>query len=215
MVTLGLAALAFAMFASLAFATTTISIYPFSSYWGQPVMLSSPATFYVNITNSQVYGNPTSDPHILLVMTETCNNGLTGNVVVNWTEGGTPNSTTITNWKMETFPSAKVPSTIGEFYTVWDLQQHLMTEEPIYWAFEDFLGGMSITGTQIPFTITLPSTSPRMAVYVLGKTVCSLIFDNKSSPARPGFVVPEPATIMAAAMSLVALVSYATIRRKR
>jgi len=209
-VILGLAAIAMAMLASPVFATMTISIYPLDT------MPASTATFYVNITNSQVYGNPTLDPHVLLVMTETCYNNLTGNVVVNWTENGTPNSTTITTWKMETFPSAIVPPySSGEFYTVITLQEQLMTREPIYWAFEDFLGSMNITGTKIPFTITLPSTNPRMSVYVLGKTVCSLTFDNKSPPNQPGLVVPESATTMASLMSLVALISCAATRRKR
>jgi hypothetical protein len=201
--------LSIVMSASPVFATTTISIYP------QGFMLTSPATFTVNITNSQVYGNPTLDPHILLVMTETCYKGLTGNVVVNWTEDGTPNSTKITTWNVDSFPSTHVPPiSSGEFYTVYDLQKQLLTEGPIYWTFEDFLGNMNITGTMIPFTVTLPSTSPRMMVYVMGKTVCSSTFDNKSPLNQPGIVVPEIAIAMALGISLIASIGHTAMKRK-
>lgn len=216
LISLSVIIIAFAMFIPSVFAIATIRVEPHGDYWGESTMLSSPATFYVNLTNG-ASGNPTTDPHIFLVMTETCYNGLTGNVVVNWTEGGTPDSITVTTWHKETDNSVKVPpnTASGTGYTVASLRDHLRTSEPIYWAFEDFLGSMNITTTPIPFTITLPSSEPRMAVYVLGKTVCAEEFDNRSPPTQPGFVVPEPAIIATTIISMLALVSYAAVKRKR
>jgi len=217
-VILGIAALAVMMLAGPAFAAS-IRIEPHGSYYGEPVMLTSPATFYVNLTNGAQ--QETMDPHIFLAMPETSYDSLTGNVVVNWTKEGTPYSLTITTWNKET-TDAKVPPEAdnGTFFNVATLQSHLVTSEPIYWAFEPFLDSMNITKTPTPFTITVPATDPRVAVYVLGKEpsnqgVIPELFNNRNPPTQPGFVVPEPATIVASVMSLVALVSYAAIRRKR
>lgn len=201
-----------ALLASPVFALATIRVEPHGSYFGLPIMLTSPATFNVSVTGGA--GNPTTDPHIFLVMTETSYNSLTGNVVVNWTG---PASVTVTTWHKETNNSVKVPpgTDSGTGYTVAALRDHLNTSEPIYWAFEGFLTGMDLTENPIAFTVTLPATQPRMAVYVLGKIPGTAEFNNRSPPTQPGFVVPEPATIVAATMSIVALVGYATIRRKR
>lgn len=209
------AAVIMLMIVSPVLALGTIRVEPHGSYYGLPIMQTSPATFYVNLTGAS--GNPTTDPHMFLVMTETSYNSLTGNVVVNWTNGGSPDSVTVTTWHKETVNSVKVPpeADSGTGYTVAALRDHLNTTEPIYWAFEPFLDGMSLTTTPIPFTVTLPATNPRMALYVLGKTGDSDLFNNRSPPTQPGFVVPEPTTIVAAFMSLIALVSYAIIKRKR
>lgn len=179
-------------------------------------MLTSPATFYVNLTEG-TSGTPTTNPHIFLVMTETSYNSLTGDVEVNWTDEGSPQSITITAWNKETVNSVKVPpgTEPGTGYTVALLRDHLNTTEPIYWAFEAFLNNMNITTKPIPFTITLPATQPRMTVYVLGKTVGSELFDNRTPPTQPGFVIPEPSAIAATVASLIALASYIAIRKKR
>lgn len=190
----------------------TIRLEPHGSYWGVSTMLSSPATFYVNVTAG---GNPTTDPHIFLVMTETCYNGLTGNVVVNWTDGS-PTSVTITTWHKETDNSVKVPpgTTSGTGYTVAALRDHLQTTEAIYWAFEPILGGAVLTLTPIPFTVTLPSSHAQMAVYVMGKTGDSTLFNNRTPPTQPGFVVPELGPILLALASFSALALYAVKRKK-
>jgi hypothetical protein len=190
----------------------TIRIEPHGSYFGLPVMQTSPATFFVSVTGQAA--NPTTDPHIFLVMTETSFSSLTGNVTVSWNND--TESSTITAWNMESVNSVKVPldTTPGTGYTVAALRDHLNTTEPIYWAFAPFLRGMEITHTAIPFTVTLPATNPRMAIYVLGKTVGSELFDNRNPPTQPGFVVPEPATIAAASVSIAALVGYALLKRK-
>ena len=66
------------------FAVTTIRIEPHAFDPPDPVMLSSPATFKISITEHTAY-----DPHILLVMTKACYEGLTGNILVTWTGGFT------------------------------------------------------------------------------------------------------------------------------
>lgn len=187
----------------------TIRLDPHGSYYGQPTMLSSPATFNVYVQPS---GDPTSDPHILLVMTETCYNALTDDVTVEWSDG----SITITSWSKASVLSEKVPpdADSGTGYTVALLKDHLDTSEDIYWAFEGILDGEPLTTTPAEFTITLPSTDPRMMVYVLGKTGDSELFNNRVPPTQPGFVVPEVATIFIAASSMLALGAYACMRKK-
>ena len=191
----------------------SIRVEPHGSYFGLPIMLSSPATFNVTVVGGA--DNPTTDPHIFLVMTETSYNSLTGNVVVNWT-GGSPTMVTMTPWTMETDNSVKVPpgADSGTGYTVAALRSHLNTTEPIFWAFQPFLGGMNITEIPVEFTVTLPATEPRMAVYVLGKTGDSELFNNRNPPTQPGFVVPELGTVLLAASSFGAFALFA-LRRKR
>jgi hypothetical protein len=226
LISLSIAIIVFAMVISPAFAQGTIRLEPHGSSYGAPdnVVLTSPATFYVNVTGAS--SNPTKDPHVFLIMTETSYNSLTGNVVVNWTYNG-PKSVTITTWHKETDNSVKVPPNTesGTGYTVASLRSHLNTTEPIYWAFESILSGKDLTFTPKAFTITLPATKPRMLVYVLGKvysthqfnTQCEPCckFNNRVPPTQPGFVVPEPTTIATAGMSLVALAGYAIVKRKR
>jgi hypothetical protein len=184
-----------------------IRISPHGSYYGEPVMLTSPATFNVYIQS----GPDATDPHIFLVMTEACYNGLTDDVEVNWTKNDV---ITITAWNKETDNSVKVPpgTTNGVGYTVASLKDHLGTTEPIYWAFAAFLDG-PITETPVPFTVTLPSTDARMLVYALGRSSDSL-FDNRVPPTQPGFVVPELIPILLMLASFVAFALYAVRRRK-
>lgn len=176
-----------------------------------PAMVSSPASFTVS-TKDDAFA---TDPHIFLVMTESCYNGLQSDVKVNWTYSNTPVSITITAWTKETVDSVKVPpdTVEGAGYTVSSLQDHLGTTGPIYWAFAAFLSGQVITTTPLEFTVTLPSSAPKMLVYVLGIDEGDL-FDMRVPPTNPGFVVPEPATIILAMGSFGALALYAVKRRK-
>lgn len=213
LISLGMILIAFVIVIAPVLAAT-IRVEPHGSYFGLPTMLSSPATFNVTVTGGA--DNPTTDPHIFLVMTETSYNSLTGNVVVDWT-GGSPTMVAMTPWTKETDNSVKIPPGThpGTGYTVALLRDHLNTTESIYWAFEPFLGGMNITEIPIEFTVTLPATEPRMIVYVLGKTGDSELFNNRSPPTQPGFVVPELGTGLLAASSFVAFALFALKRRRQ
>jgi len=185
----------------------TIRLYP-----ALPVMTGTSETFDVWVEGSS--SNPTTDPYILLVMTDACHDGLGVNGVK---VDGAP----ITDWEPETehtdgikVPHDGIAITDGAAYTVASLMDHLGTTDPIWWAFEP-LGIGAITDSPTQFTVDLDSIAPRMLVYVLGKTEGSEEFDNRVPPTQPGFMVPEPATIAAVATSIVALVAYAAIKRKR
>lgn len=181
------------------YALGTIRIEP-----SNPTMISSPATFSISVTQ-----HPADDPHILLVMTKACHNGLTGSVQVTWTGGSA-------SFSAANFTAAKTgkvpPSTPDADYTVASLQDHLGVphSEDVYYALGPFLAG-PITQTAQTFTVTLPSTAPRMLVYAIGKS--STDFDNKVPPTIPGFVVPELGTILLALASFGALGLY-SLRRK-
>ena len=194
-------------------AVATIRIWPpQTEEW-----LESTATFKINVTQ-----HTTSDPYILLVMTNASWHGLTGEVNVTWAGG-----TKFVNFSSGDFmrnDTGKIPPATtteeGCRYTVASLRSHLGVPEtePVYWANASFLwtdnpGDGNITQTAQTFTVDLPSTDPRMLVYALGKTATEL-FDNRVPPTIPGFVIPEPATIVAVATSFVALIGYAARRRK-
>jgi hypothetical protein len=181
------------------YALGTIRIQP-----ANPTMISSPATFNISVTE-----HPADDPHIILVMTKACYNGLTGSVQITWSGGSK-------SFSAANFTSAKTgkvpPSTPDADYTVASLQDHLGVShsEDVYYAFGPFLAG-PITQTKQTFVVTLPSTAPRMLVYAIGKS--STDFDNKVPPTIPGFVVPELGPILLALASFSALGLY-SLRRK-
>jgi len=211
--------LATASFAYAGNATGTIRIGP--DVW--PVSVPSPAEFQVWVEGG---GDPTNDPHVLLVMTEDCWNGLTGDVVVSW-DGGSESFNKDANFTDVSDNSEYVPdsgTTAGARYTVAALKDHLSyglsepinSTETIYWAMGAFLSG-PITGTPQNFTVDLPSTDPRMLVYALGKTEGSDMLDNfirKVPPTNPGFMVPELGAVFAALASFSAFALYALKRRK-
>lgn len=175
-----------------------------------PMMISSPASFTISSNPS---ADPTSDPHIFLVMTEPSYDSLMGDVKVEWAGG----STTIpkTDWNKETVNKKKLPpnTTPGAGYTVASLKSHLETSNSIYWAFEPFLNG-PITQTPKSFTVTLPSSHPEMLVYALGKDSPS-VFDVRVPPTIPGFVVFEPGPALIVLASFCALGAYALRSRAR
>lgn len=182
------------------YALGTIRIDP-----SNPTMVSSPATFNISVTE-----HTASDPHILLVMTKACFDGLTGSVQVTWTGGSISFSaadfTAVTTGKVP-------PSTPDADYTVASLQDHLGVShsEDVYYAFGPFLAA-PITETEQTFVVTLPSTTPKMLVYAIGKS--STEFDNFVPPTIPGFVVPEPAPILITLASFSALGLF-LLRRKQ
>jgi len=208
---LGFLALILAITIPCVKAIATIRIWPpQTDEW-----LNNPATFEINVTQHTTY-----DPYILLVMTTASWHGLTGNVTVTWTDG----YTTFSKSDFKEASTGKIPPATtteeGCRYTIASLRSHLGVPEtePVYWANASFLwtstlGDGIINQTAQTFTVNLPSTDPRMLVYALGKTATEL-FDNCVPPTIPGFVIPEPATIVAVAMSFVALIGYAARRRK-
>jgi hypothetical protein len=205
-------------FAYAGTATGTIRLSP---EW--PAMVASPANFEIWVEEG---GDPTNCPHVLLVMTEDCWNGLTADVVVSWS-GGSVSFNKMADFTGVTDNGAKVPpsgTTEGACYTVASLKDHLSyglstpisSTETIYWAMDAFLNG-PITGIPQTFTVDLPSTEPRMLVYALGKTEGSECLDNfsrKVPPTNPGFVIPELAPVVLALASFSAFALYAIRRRK-
>ena len=176
-----------------------------------PVMTESPATFSVYLQS----GDDATTPHIFLVMTEECFNGLTGSVTVDWPGGSTPDLTILAaDWNLDS-NGGKVPlgADSGTGYTVSSLKSHLGTTDGVYWVFKPFLAG-PITETPKSFTVNLPSTKPRMLVYALGKSGDTSLFNNRVPPTLPGFVVPEAAPLIAMGMSFAAVGLYAIKRRK-
>jgi len=179
-----------------------------------PVMLTSPATFEVWIEGAAQ--PPTTDPHILLVMTQASWAGLTGNVVVSWTGGGGPLSFSSANFiAVKTGFVLPSGTTHGGRYTVASLQDRLGVSHSdyVYYAHGSFLSG-PITQTPQTFTITVSSTNLRMLVYAIGKNPGGSLFNNKVPPTIPGFVVPEVAPVLLALASFGALALYALKRRK-
>jgi hypothetical protein len=175
-----------------------------------PMMVTSPATFEIWIEGAAQ--PPTNDPHILLVMTNSCHDGLTDDVVVTWTG----DSTSFSKGDFTPANTGKVPASGAEEggrYTVASLQDHIGVphSEMVYYVYGPFLAG-PITQTAQTFNITLPSTDPRMLVYAIGKTGDN--FDNKVPPTIPGFLVPELGPILLALASFSAFAIYAVKRRK-
>jgi hypothetical protein len=203
-----------------------------------PIALKSPATFTVSVTSGESYS-----PHLFLVITTACYNGLVGNVVVTW-KGGS-----VTFLKSDFAPDNKngdkIPpgTTDGAAYTVGSLKSHLNVANAVYWAFKAFLSG-PLTKDPQSFTITFSSASPKMLVYALGKSApdkichdnscigdscfgtgcfetscfgqCSdnTLFDMKVPNTIPGFVLPEAAPILLSAGCFAALGFYAVKRKK-
>jgi len=201
-------------------ATGTIRISP-----ALPIMTESPANFEIWVQGA---GDPTYNPHILLVMTYESWDGLTDDIVVGW-DG---DSISFAKGGFTMADNGYVPpsgTTNGTRYTIASLKDHLGTDGPVYWAMDAFLDGPLHTSPHKTFTVTLPSTEPRMLVYALGKTYacpftlgiqteispfCNGLFNNKVPPTIPGFVVPEPSTILLALSSFSAFALYAFKRRR-
>jgi hypothetical protein len=221
--------LAVALFASPMAVNATgvgsLRITPHGSYYPLPVMLKSPATFNITATDhSTGY-----DPIILLVMTDECYKGLTGEVTVQYS-GGWRNFTK-SDFKSISLNSAYIPTTgveNGAKYHVSSLKDHLGVtgaDTKIWYAYGEFL---SKPVTQKPqwFTITLSSTNTRMLVYALAKShadvslryhsfcVCENKYDMRVPPTQPGFVVPDAAPLLMALASFGALGLFLVKRKK-
>ena len=178
-----------------------------------PMGVDSPADFDIWSQD----GKDVNDPHVFLVMTEACYDGLMGNVEVAW-DGG---SVTIvgTDWTKETTNGKKVPpdTTPGAGYTVASLKDHLDTTGAIYWAFKPILEG-PLGATKETITVSMESSSPKMLVYILGKsgaeTSISDKFDIRVPPTIPGFVVPELPIGAASALLTMIGVYFSKMRKE-
>jgi len=128
-----------------------------------PIMVGTEQTFEVWIQNGEA-----TDPHLFLVMTDTCYDSLTS-VTVEWTGDGVADLTLVkTDFTEETDHTTGIKrppgATPGAGYTVASLMDHLGTTGPIWWAFESFLNGSPITETATEFTVTLNSENPRSSL---------------------------------------------------
>jgi hypothetical protein len=198
----------------------SLLITPHGSYYPLPTMLSSPATFSIVATDS-ITANA---PNIVLVMTNASYQGLTGNVVVGWTgKSGEVNESIFPKSSFQAISTGYIPDPMvtpfdSGRYNVSDLKEHLgvngTSDDTLYFTYGLFLGGHSITQTPVTFNVTASSTNLRMLVLAIAMTSCSPTYNLRVPPCRPGFVVPEPATVFIATSLIAALAFYSIKRRK-
>jgi hypothetical protein len=203
-------------------ATGALRITPHGSYYPEPIMLTSPATFNITaIDHLRAY-----DPNILLVMTDASYQGLKSDVMVEW-EGGSINFTKAQFTSVE-LDNAYVPptgTTNGVRYRVSSLKEHIgvngTADDTLWYVYGPFLS-KPISHTPQSFTITLNSENPRMLVYAIAKIfgyglfniACCNPFDTRVPPTQPGFVVPDAAPMLLALASFSAFGIYAVKRKK-
>jgi len=154
------------------YSTGLLAIFP---YW--PSMTSTHEVFEIWVKN----GGMAYHPQLLLVMTQTCYEKLT-KVEIDFNNDDGPDEILGPGDFPVASPGYVPPSDYvpalyppGIRYTVASLKDHLGiggTTESIHWALVDFPSGATINGlTEYPVEITLDSTSPKMLVYVYGKSV--------------------------------------------
>jgi len=214
-----------ALFASVAYATCPsgeLTISPHGSYYPLPIMLSNPATFTIASINSTV----AVFPNIVLVMTKTSYDSLTGSVTVNWTgTSGQYNKSIFQKTDFQAVSSGYVPDAMltpfdSGRYNVSMLKEHLgvngTKDDTLYYTSGPFLGGSGIGKAPRAFTVTLPSTHARMLVLAVALSgPCARFFNIRVPPCKPGFIVPEPAPIFLATASLAAAALFIVKRRKQ
>jgi hypothetical protein len=215
----------FALFMSSASAicpSGELLIDPHGSYYPLPIMLTSPATFTIESANitTGIF------PNIVLVMTKASFDGLIGPVIVDWIgTSGQSNQSIFPKMSFQAVTTGYVPDqTVTPFdsgrYSVSDLKQHLgvngTQEDTLFYNFGPFLGGSAIGRIPREFIVTLPSTHPRMLVLAIARSgVCTPFFNMRVGPCRPGFIVPEPASVLLVTASIVALGLFAIKRREQ
>jgi hypothetical protein len=199
-----------------------LCIYPHGSYFPYPIMLSSPATFTIESANSTTG----IFPNIVLVMTKASYEGLTGPIIVTWVgTSGQSNQSVFPKASFQAATNGYIPDkTVTPYdsgrYNVSDLKMNLgvngTSQDTLYYTFGPFLGGSAIGRIPREFTVTLPSTDPRMLVLAIARSgVCTAFFNMRVGPCKPGFIVPEPAPMIIATASIAALGLFAIKRRKQ
>jgi len=135
-------------------------------------MIDTEETFYIWVKN----GGTAYYPQLLLVMTETCWDGLT-QVSIDFNDDGSTEWTLGNGDFNEAVLGEEVPPSYppGIRYTVASLKDHLGiegTDLSVYWGLVDFPGGDTIDGDTDKYEvyITLDSTDPKMLVYVYAKS---------------------------------------------
>ena len=177
-----------------------------------PYENESPADFTIWVQGKDTACNPI----ILLVMTDSCYDGLSGPVTVAW-EDGTPG--VVTGWTNENTNSVKVPpfASNGAGYTVASLKDHLETSESIWYAYiyAMDIGGENIDpGETFKITVSMTSDTPEMLVYIMGESECgSGVYDMAVPPTIPGFVIPE--VPIGTVLSVITMLGAAALYRKR
>ena len=173
-----------------------------------PLVSDSSADFSIWVQGA----DDADDPHILLVMTESCYNGLgVGGVVVSYESNSVP---ILQDAFTEEDNGGKIPegATNGAQYTVASLKDHLDTDDPIYWAFVSIPGLDEMeAGIKYDIRVEFDSSSPDMLVYILGKD--SDMFDMRVPPTIPGFMMPE--VPIGTVLSLVTMVVAAGLMQLR
>jgi len=152
-----------------------------------PYMSESPAEFTVSVQPPDT----ACDPIILLVMTDSCYQGLNDIVKVTW---GVSREAGLCGWQEKSVNGEKIPdfASNGAKYTVASLKDHLQTTESIWYASVAILDGDIVPGETYQITVHLDSDHPEMLVYIMGKSDCdSSVYDMTVPPTIPGFVVPE------------------------
>ena len=176
-----------------------------------PDMSASPAEFIIWAQSGTAY-----EPHIFLVITESCKIGLTGDTIVSWDGASSPLIIEEGDWmgpEINNGDKRPTDTTPGAGYTVASLKSHLDTDEPIYWIFEPILEG-PLTSENETITISLHSSNPKMLVYVLGKHEEEASeYDDRVPPTIPGFVVPE--IPLGTLMGLVSMFAALALLAKR
>jgi len=181
-------------------ATGALRITPHGSYYPLPIMLSSPATFTITAIDD---------------------------VMVEWV--GDSINFSKASFTAVSDDSAYVPLSgvsEGARYRVSCLKKHIgvngTADDTLWYVYGPFLSG-PVDQTAQTFTVTLPSTNPRMLVYAIGKITCfgsfSIecfdFFNTRVPPTMPGFVVPDLAPVLLALASFSAFGVYAIKRRKK
>ena len=186
-----------------------------------PTMVESPAQFQVWCQSGTSY-----DVEILLIITESCYESLpTTSSVVIANSGSNVIFDKIDFKGVSGMGGVYVPpsgTTTGARYTVASLKDHLdeglsealESEDTIYWAMKPIFG--SLDDQKEDITITLNSDSPRMLVYLLGKSADgAALFDMALPPTPAGFVVPELGTLILAGSSFGGLALYGLRKKLR
>jgi hypothetical protein len=163
--------------------------------------LSTPVTFSISFDSS----GSANFPNILLVMTKTSYESLTGPIIVNWT-GGSASFVKANFQAVDSgyIPSVAVTSYDSGRYGLLELREQLevndTANDALYYVFGSFLSG-AVGQTVQTFNVTLPSENPRMLVLAIARTYCSTSFDIRTfltCETIPEFDAVFPALVLGA-----------------